>query len=127
MRIMRIVALALAAALFSALLTANPAAAAAGAEYKLSITQRGATRTVTLTCAPDGGTHPSPAAACARLASAWGDPAMIAPKPGVFCVALWDPVTANATGIYFGRPISYTRTFSNMCWLNVATWEVFAF
>ncbi|GIH26875.1 hypothetical protein Aph01nite_51850 [Acrocarpospora phusangensis] len=127
MKIMRIVALAAAAALLSAPLTVVPASAAAGASYTLSITQRGATRTVALTCSPDGGTHPSPAAACARLARAWGDPAMIAPKTGVFCIALYDPVTATATGNYFGRPIAYTRSFTNMCWLNVATWEVFAF
>ncbi|GAA0402527.1 hypothetical protein Acor_67900 [Acrocarpospora corrugata] len=127
MKIVRIVALALTAALFSAPLTASPAAASAGANYQLTLVRNGIPKTATLTCAPDGGTHPNPAAACARLAPALGNPASIQPKQGVMCIALYDPVTATATGVWFGRPISYTRTFTNTCWLSVATWEVFAF
>ncbi|MFD8147911.1 subtilase-type protease inhibitor [Streptomyces sp. NPDC059708] len=85
-------------------------------------------RAVTLVCAPrPGGTHPSPAAACAEL-KATGPAsldALAAPRPDTACTREWNPVTVTADGVWQGRRISYTYTFGNPCGLHSSTGVLF--
>ncbi|MEW9532043.1 subtilase-type protease inhibitor [Microbispora sp. NPDC049125] len=72
-------------------------------------------RHVTLTCAPPGGTHPSPAEACRALDKVGGDPARFTPAGGKVCPLIYDPVTVTASGIWDGKHIWYQHTFGNNC------------
>lgn len=83
---------------------------------------------VELWCDPDGGSHPDPAAACAALAAAGGDPAAISPTSG-FCTAQYDPVTAVAQGYWSGggQTISFRKTYGNACELRHAKAALFDF
>jgi hypothetical protein len=74
-----------------------------------------------LWCHPDGGSHRDPAAACAVLDAAGGDPARIPARSGV-CSAVYAPVTAVATGHWQGgaQRIDFTRTYGNACALHNA-------
>ena len=84
-------------------------------------------RRATLQCDPPGGTHPSPAAACGRLAQAGGDPNRLDADPDTSCAAIYDPVTATAAGAWEGRPVDWQRTYGNDCELQRATTPVFDF
>jgi len=79
-----------------------------------------------LWCNSDGGTHPDPAAACAALGAAGGDPANIPPTPG-FCTMQYDPVTAVAQGYWQGgvQTISFQQTYGNACVLHHAKTPLF--
>lgn len=101
--------------------TASPAAASGSLTLSLVSLTTGSTKTVTLTCAPTGGTHPRAEAACADLTAAGGDIARIPPMAGVGCLAVYLPVEARATGNWNGWFIQYSRTFSNGCVANVST------
>ncbi|MFI9628008.1 SSI family serine proteinase inhibitor [Streptomyces sp. NPDC052042] len=84
-------------------------------------------RGVGLVCPPrPGGHHPHTAAACADIAAAGGDLDALPGDPHL-CTKEFDPVTAEATGIWDGRRVSWRRTFSNACELDVATGPVFRF
>jgi hypothetical protein len=110
-------------------LTPAAGAAAQAGQYRLSIVPHdgAAPRTVTLTCDPVGGTHPDAKAACADLALADGEIAKIPPAAGG-CTGLYDPVTAQASGTWNGRPVSYRQVFTNDGCANMATGgNVFAF
>ncbi|MFF8607764.1 subtilase-type protease inhibitor [Streptomyces sp. NPDC015346] len=74
-------------------------------------------RAVTLECAPlPGGSHPSPAEACAELAAADGDLARLAALPADRpCTREWDPVTVTGDGVWEGRRISWSATYGNPC------------
>nr|WP_237535306.1 SSI family serine proteinase inhibitor [Streptomyces sp. SID3343] len=74
-----------------------------------------------LWCHPDGGSHPTPAAACAALDAAGGDPQRIPARSGI-CPAVYAPVTAVATGHWRGgaQRIDFTRTYGNHCALRNA-------
>jgi Subtilisin inhibitor-like len=78
-------------------------------------------RQVTLSCLPTGGTHPDAQAACNDLINAYGNINNIPPEQGVFCPAIFLPVTATAAGTWGGLRISYGRTFSNSCFASVLT------
>ncbi|MFF4580387.1 subtilase-type protease inhibitor [Streptomyces sp. NPDC001389] len=84
-------------------------------------------RAVTLVCAPrPGGTHPSPAAACAELkANGRSLDALAAPRPDTVCTREWNPVTVTADGVWQGRRMSYTYTFGNPCGLRSSTGVLF--
>lgn len=84
-------------------------------------------RAVTLVCAPrPGGTHPSPATACAELrANSRSLDALAAPRPDTACTREWNPVTVTADGVWQGRRMSYTYTFGNPCGLRSSTGVLF--
>ncbi|MEU8436483.1 subtilase-type protease inhibitor [Streptomyces sp. NPDC029216] len=84
-------------------------------------------RAVTLVCAPrPGGTHPSPATACAELrANGASLDALAAPRPDSACTREWNPMTVTADGVWQGRRMSYTYTFGNPCGLRSTTGVLF--
>ncbi|MYT20368.1 alkaline protease [Streptomyces sp. SID7760] len=86
-------------------------------------------RAVTLVCAPaPGGTHPSPAAACAELrSSAHQLDAVAAPGAGVDCTREWNPMTVTAVGVWQGRRMNYSYTFGNPCGLRHTSGALFGF
>jgi hypothetical protein len=83
-------------------------------------------KVVTLRCDPPGGTHPRAAAACEALRAAGGDFDRLQRDPLILCPAVYDPVTARATGVWRSRPVSWTKTFGNGCELYASTRPVFA-
>ncbi|MGW4381007.1 SSI family serine proteinase inhibitor [Kitasatospora sp. NPDC004531] len=87
----------------------------------------GETRAVTLTCDPDGGTHPTPGAACGLLRSVGGDPGKLDVDPGAICTLESAPVTARLSGTWQGRPAAFSRTYGNPCELHARTGAVFRF
>ncbi|MFD3652426.1 SSI family serine proteinase inhibitor [Streptomyces sp. NPDC058620] len=84
------------------------------------------TRAVVLTCPAADPGHPEPTAACAELAEAGGDFDAL-PGDRHQCTKEYDPVTAEASGTYQGRPVSWSRTYPNACVLDSATGTVFRF
>lgn len=79
-----------------------------------------------LVCNPDTGTHPDPAAACAALERAAGDPAKLAGEPGP-CTMEWVPVTVTAEGYWHGGAthVQFAHTYANRCDLHRGTTPVF--
>ena len=85
-------------------------------------------RAVTLSCAPGAtGTHPDPAAACAELRDAGGDPSALKARGDIWCTKLYDPVVVTVQGIWQGKRVSYEHTFGNTCMRDVAGGSLFAF
>lgn len=83
-------------------------------------------RTATLTCDPDGGTHPGPREACALLARVGGDFTRL--DLGLTpCPRIYQPVTAVEEGTWQGRRVAYRKVYSNECVLLSATGPVFKF
>ncbi|MFD9336950.1 subtilase-type protease inhibitor [Streptomyces sp. NPDC060028] len=84
-------------------------------------------RAVTLVCAPrPGGTHPSPATACAELRANGPElDALAQPRSDAACTKEWDPVTVVADGVWQGRRLSYTYTFANPCGMRNSTGTLF--
>lgn len=84
-------------------------------------TGEGATQTFTLTCSPDGGDHPDPAAACAALAQAGVE--AFAPTPrGVACTEQWGgPQVATVQGTVDGEQISARFDRTNGC--EISRWD----
>ncbi|MFD9354493.1 subtilase-type protease inhibitor [Streptomyces sp. NPDC060031] len=84
-------------------------------------------RAVTLVCAPrPGGTHPSPATACAELRANGPElDALAQPRSDAACTKEWDPVTVAADGVWQGRRLSYTYTFANPCGMRNSTGTLF--
>ncbi len=74
----------------------------------------------TLTCGPAGGTHPSPAAACAALTRV-SDP--FAPvKHGIMCSMIYSgPQTAAIDGTWHGKHVH--ATFSRVDGCQTARWD----
>lgn len=81
---------------------------------------------VILTCAPDGGTHPTPLNACDSLRGVDGDFGAL-PPTGEACPLIYDPVTVEAEGYWYEWEIYYAHTFSNRCEAAVETDHVFLF
>ncbi|MER7840635.1 SSI family serine proteinase inhibitor [Streptomyces sp. NPDC096040] len=118
----------------AALLAAGPAQAASGAtgsgDYLyLTVTKgesrSGGTHGTLLLCDPPQG-HSRAAEACAELDTVGGDIARIAPAKDAMCPMVYAPVTAQARGVWNGRPIEYRETFANSCAMAVRTGAVFA-
>lgn len=82
------------------------------------------TRGTLLLCGPPQG-HRHATRACEELRAAGGDIARIPPKD-VYCPMVHAPVTASARGQWNGRPVAYTKTFSNACLMAANTGAVFA-
>jgi hypothetical protein len=79
----------------------------------------GVTRTWTLTC-PDGGTLPSPRAACEQLARL-DDPFAPVPKD-VACTEVYGgPQVAEVRGRFLGRPVSAHFSRTDGC--EIARWD----
>ncbi len=125
MTLKRFAALPAIAALAVAGFTASPAEAAGPVgQFTLTITDAstGMVKSqVTLTCLPTGGTHPHAQPACDDLVAANGQIAWIPPQAGSFCIAVYQPVYATATGTWAGAPDNYRMLFSNACAANVLT------
>ncbi|MEU8198865.1 SSI family serine proteinase inhibitor [Microbispora amethystogenes] len=91
----------------SAFLNCAPVSASAGAQAK--------------------GSHPRPAAACARLNGAVLDPANPWPPPSEPCTMVYAPVTVTASGIWDGKYFQLRRTFGNDCEMRSSTGALFDF
>ena len=76
-----------------------------------------------LTCYPDGGTHPDPVQACDTL-SGTRDPFAPVP-PGVMCSMIYyGPQTATISGYWQGQPVS--AQFSRVDGCQELRWEKIA-
>ncbi len=117
----------------AALLTAGPAQAAprpvtAGNWLYLTVT-KGESRSrdvhgTLLMCNPPLG-HAKAVKACAELFAAKGDIGRIPPER-TYCPMVYAPVTVSARGVWNGRQVDYSHTFSNTCDLAAKTGAVFA-
>ncbi|MFC4006789.1 SSI family serine proteinase inhibitor [Nonomuraea purpurea] len=103
------------AAIIASPIAAQPAAAAAGAELFITVKPRyGGAYSLRLTCDPDGGIHPRPHQACDVLRDVDGYFVDLDVDPGP-CPLIWDPVTVEARGHWYGRPDFYAHEFPNEC------------
>ncbi|MFF8538539.1 SSI family serine proteinase inhibitor [Streptomyces sp. SAS_267] len=84
----------------------------------------GDARGVLLLCDPPRG-HAHAALACRQLVAAGGDIGRIPRRSGAMCPMLYAPVTASAYGVWDGRRVDYTHTFSNSCVMGAGTGAVF--
>jgi hypothetical protein len=91
----------------------------------LTIKDRSGARVVTLTCDPDGGSHPHVSEACTRLRAVDGDFTKL--RGTGICPLVWDPVTVTASGVWHDRVINWQRTYSNKCFLRNETYPIFEF
>ncbi|MFE3452791.1 SSI family serine proteinase inhibitor [Nonomuraea sp. NPDC059194] len=122
MRIIKIAALATAAFLST---PATTVSAESEAYFMIQVVVPDArSRAVSLTCAPDGGAHPRPAASCALLESVEGDMSRYPGEVGA-CTREYQPYRVSLRGQWAGRGISYWRTFANHCEMLRATGPVF--
>lgn len=99
-------------------------------EFTLTISQGEVVvpdRTVTLTCDPDGGTHPDAVAACDIVRQVGvGLPDMNL-NPDVACTMQWDPITVSVDGHYHEALVQFTKTYGNACQLAAQTGAFYAF
>lgn len=94
-----------------------PATAEPEAAFTLSITSAVTGEllaSASLTCPPDGSSHPNPAAACEQLTRADGFIEGIPEDPGP-CTEEFQPVIVAASGTWNGEPRHYRQEFSNRC------------
>lgn len=99
------------------LLACTPSDSAAGEHTtELTIVAVGGetAHTASLTCSPDGGTHPRPAHACAALEEAGGDFDAL-PSLGTACPAVHAPVWVAVTGSWHSDPVRWVAWFPNLC------------
>jgi hypothetical protein len=100
------------------LLLATPAVAEeepAASALTITITPHGQEpRTYQLTCDPDGGDHPDPARACARLGAVEGRIGELRPgrRP---CGWTYRPYKVDVRGSWQGRNVSFNGTYPNPC------------
>jgi hypothetical protein len=122
-------ALVVAPAIAIAVAAAPPAGAAPppAAVVHLLVAQADGTVTgdATLTCVPDGGTHPLAGDACSALTAVDGRFEALRGTPDRFCPMIFAPVTAFATGVWDGTVVRYQHTYPNSCLLEVASGPVF--
>lgn len=82
---------------------------------------------VELRCAPPGGSHPDPRAACEALDKADGDFAQLKAPQTFACTMELRQVTAIAVGTWEGETVRWHQQFSNPCVLRAETGGVFDF
>ncbi|ACY96456.1 MULTISPECIES: subtilase-type protease inhibitor [Thermomonospora] len=103
--------------------------AAAGTALRLTVSHPEAAaatpRSVTLSCDPPGGSHPRAAQACADLDRSGGR--IVREREEAICTTEYRPVTARATGMWRGRPVTFVRTFPNPCVMAARTGAIFRF
>jgi len=87
----------------------------------------GPVKVVNLECAPAGGNHPNPKAACAELMAAQGDLNQVGGDQTAACTMEYRPVTASAYGHWEGQPVAWDQEFPNNCTLATNTGTVFVF
>lgn len=119
------------AALAGAMLPAATAVAAPAPSSQLQLSVSPGTapnpaRTVMLTCDPPGGNHPHAVAACADLQATDGN-VDADRETGHVCPMIYQPVTAQATGTWEGRPVNFSATYPNECQLQSRTGAIFQF
>ncbi|WP_242900631.1 SSI family serine proteinase inhibitor [Actinomadura terrae] len=125
----RIAVLAMAAA--AVLAPAVPAGASGAPESSLRLTltypgrDNSGTRSVTLRCDPDGGSHPHAARTCAELRRSGGR--IVHDPDGRVCTAQYSPVVAEARGRWRGGQVNFRTKFGNDCVMHSRTGSVFAF
>jgi hypothetical protein len=96
-------------------------------ELKLTyMAESGYATEVTLTCNPNGGGHPDPATACDTLAGIGADPGKMAPAH-TMCMMIYAPITAEITGTWRGKPVTWVQKFGNSCEMTRATGMLFKF
>lgn len=88
--------------------------------------QAGFADAVKLTCDPDGGGHPDPAAACRTLTTVGGNPDGLVAGDSA-CYLIYQPVTATLTGTWHGESADWKHTYGNLCELRRATGVLFDF
>ena len=81
---------------------------------------------VTLRCDPPGGAHPKRTVACRTLRAVGGRPAQIKPAATV-CTMIYAPITAQITGKWRGKKMSWSKTYGNPCEMTRATGVLFRF
>ncbi|GGM78167.1 subtilase-type protease inhibitor [Thermopolyspora flexuosa] len=115
------------------LLAAAPGATADStpkSEMTLTVTRPDGSnpQSVTLTCDPDGGTHPSPREACDLLRSVDGEIGLLRRSPGTACTREYAPRLASARGVWRRtKQFAVTRTYSNRCEMLATTGVLFEF
>lgn len=85
--------------------------------FRLSITSSASGEPIasaSLSCPPDGGSHPNPAAACEQLSKVDGRIEGI-PEDSGPCTLEFNPVILAASGTWNGEPRYYKQEFSNRC------------
>ncbi|MCF3119537.1 MULTISPECIES: SSI family serine proteinase inhibitor [Streptomyces] len=82
-------------------------------------------RAVTLTCAPrPAGSHPAAAAACAELKGVDAQFAqLVGSTSDIACTKEWRPVTVTVAGVWNGRHVGWSTTFSNHCAMKAGLGE----
>ena len=81
---------------------------------------------VVVTCCPLAGTHPHLAAAYSAIEAVDGKFENL-PTAADVCPEIFAPVTVEASGIWAGGPVIYSRTFPNRCQASRGTNNVFDF
>jgi hypothetical protein len=134
------------AALTAALLIGAAPASAAPTEIGAAPTAVGAVRTkpkptkltlgymaeagyaaaVVLYCDPADGPHPNRVKACNMLKKVHGKPANLKPAH-TMCMMLYAPITAQITGTWKGKKVSWSKTYGNVCEMKRATGVLFVF
>ncbi|WP_068756299.1 SSI family serine proteinase inhibitor [Thermobifida cellulosilytica] len=79
---------------------------------------------LTLECGPDGGTHPTPEAACDSLRAVDGDFEALPTRFALCPPVIW-PVRFIAVGHWDGRGVYYSRVMGDRCSGSAATDGVF--
>jgi hypothetical protein len=103
----------------------SPSGLPANLTVSLDETGSGTTRTWTLTCAPPGGDHPDPSAACAALETAGGAAAFLPPRRNVACTEIYGgPQVAHVTGTVDGSSVNADFSRTNGC--EIARWNALA-
>jgi hypothetical protein len=115
----------------ASLLPGGTAAAAWAARPRTDLTlaymaEAGYATAVTLRCDPPGGAHPKPSVACRTLRTVGGHPARLKPAR-VMCTMIYAPITAQITGRWNGKKISWSKTYGNTCEMTRATGVLFRF
>ncbi len=85
--------------------------------FALSITSKASGALIakaSLTCNPDGGSHPEPAGACEQLSKADGRIEAIPPDEGP-CTLEFNPVILRASGTWNGEDRRFVGEFPNRC------------
>jgi hypothetical protein len=121
----------LASTTVTAVLLGSSTAAAGATHPRTDLTlaymaQAGYATAVTLRCDPPGGAHPKPVAACRTLRAVGGRPARLTPAR-TMCTMIYAPITAQITGKWRGKKISWSKTYGNTCEMTRATGVLFRF
>jgi hypothetical protein len=124
--------LALAGAVFASAAPAQARAVSPQASLQIRVTHQSGVPlptnpslsvSVTLTCDPDGGTHPTPEKACAELTEINGDLNRLATGGGhMFCLQYYDPVRVTITGYWYGEPKAFVHQYTNLSCLHAAVY-----